>query len=63
MKSSMSELEQALEASREGARAKKGASPPLVPDPESVVLEGHTLRNSEPKTTSERSQMPLSRRF
>jgi len=31
VKSSMSELEQALEASRAGARAKKGASPPLVP--------------------------------
>ena len=63
MKISMSELEQALEASRAGACAKKGASPPLVPNPESVGLEVDTLRNSEPKTTSERSQMPLSRQF
>jgi hypothetical protein len=36
VKSGMSELEQALEALRAGACAKKGASPPLVPNPESV---------------------------
>jgi hypothetical protein len=59
VKSSMSELEQALEASRAGARAKKGASPPLVPKPESVGFEGDTLRNFEPKTTSERSRIPI----
>ena len=59
MKSSMSELGQALAASRAGARAKKGASPPLVPTPESVGLEVDTLRNSEPKITSERSRIPI----
>jgi hypothetical protein len=63
VKSSMSELEQVLEALRAGACTNKGASPPLVPTPESVVLEGHTLRNSEPKTTSERSRIPIPMRI
>jgi hypothetical protein len=62
VKSSRSQLEQALEASHAGARVKKGASPPLVPNPESVRLEGDTLRNSEPKTAPERGHMPISTR-
>jgi hypothetical protein len=62
VKSSRSQLEQALEASHAGARVQKAASPPLVPNPESVRLKGGTLRNSEPKTTLERGHMRISTR-